>query len=655
MAHVVKPQYVCQMSKKSYLLIALSILVALFGTGFIYWPGLNGPFLLDDYLNIVSAYVSGFDKDEILYAVTHNQSGVFGRPVSVLSLLFSGIVHGPEAWGYKYHNLAIHLLIGLLIFWFLLKVLTRISPQIDKIKITYISGLTAAIWLLHPLMVSTVLYSVQRMAQLSALFTMAGLLFYMAAREESEDGGIKYYLLAFLFFPLSLLLSLLSKESGALIPLYIFSLELIVFQFSFSSIAQRNRIICFNALFVVVPVIAGTLYLFTHMESLADFSVRNFTMGERLLTQLPVVAVYLKMILLPRLSDMSLFHDYFEVTREFDLVSGILLLMLMLAIYLVFYLRLKAPVISFAISWFIISHLLESTFFNLEIMFEHRNYLASAGPLFGMVYCLCNIQKYSYLKYINGIFLLLITFQTATRVNVWRSEELIYQMAITDHPDSSRAQTQMANLKFQNGDIDGSLQHLAMAQNNDPSDYGALLHEVVFRCGSGSDVTPLLEQVNIRAERYPVSVYSLNVLDNLLLFLSESRCPEMDYEKLLKIIEIAKQQQGNQNYNIYLGFLEKIEGQIYLLSGDYGKGIGSTLSAYEKTGMIRVLSFLVENLLQVNLLQDAEYILSIMIEENAKSFGTETALIKPLQEKIEKAKADFEGESALVNDDAETE
>jgi len=641
------------MPKESNIHVALSMLTVLLGTVAVYWPGLDGPFLLDDYLNIVGTYVADFDKDEIIYAVTHNQSGVFGRQVSVLSLLFSGIVHGPEAWGYKYHNLAIHLLNGLLIFWLLLKLLVRISPQTDKIKIIYISGLTAAIWLLHPLMVSTVLYSVQRMAQLSTFFILLGLLFFMVAREESKNGGIKYYLLAYLFFPLCVLLSVLSKENGALIPLYVFILELIIYHFSFSSIAQRNRILCFNVLFVAVPVIAGTLYLFTHMESLADFSVRNFTMGERLLTQLPVVAVYLKMILLPRLSDMGLFHDYFEVTRNFDLVTGFLLLVLILAIYLILHLRFKAPVISFAIAWFIVSHLLESTFFNLELMFEHRNYLASVGPLFGMVYYLFHIPNYPYLKYISVFFLLLVAFQTSMRVNEWSSEEMIYQIAITDHPDSSRAQTQMANFKFRAGDIDGSLQHLAMAQQNDPRDYGAVLHEIVHRCGSGSDMAPLLEKASLRAQSYPVSVYSLNVLDNLLLFLSENRCPEMDYERLLSIIAIAKQQPGNQKYEMYMGFLEKIEGQIYLLTGDYGKGIGSSLSAYEKTGMIRVLAFLVENLLQLNFLEDAEYILSLMNEANIKSRGTETALIKPLQDKLEKAKAAaaIETESVLGNDD----
>ena len=97
--------------------------VLLLATFLIYQGGLDGPFLLDDYANIEAAYVSDFDLDRIYYEITHNRSGTLGRPISILSLLFSGIVHGPEAWGYKFHNLIIHMINGLLIFWLLVKLI----------------------------------------------------------------------------------------------------------------------------------------------------------------------------------------------------------------------------------------------------------------------------------------------------------------------------------------------------------------------------------------------------------------------------------------------------------------------------------------------------------------------------------------------------
>src|SRR5690606_470084 len=107
-----------------------------------------------------------------------------------------GIVHGPDSWGYKYHNLLIHLLNGLLLFWLLQKLLPRLAPQITPETTVAIAGLTVATWLLHPLLMSTVLYAVQRMAQLSALFTLAALLCYVFARRQLGSSPGRFYTLA---------------------------------------------------------------------------------------------------------------------------------------------------------------------------------------------------------------------------------------------------------------------------------------------------------------------------------------------------------------------------------------------------------------------------------------------------------------------------
>ncbi len=75
------------------------ILVALLAlTALIYWPGLKGPFLLDDIANIGQIDVNEFSWDGVYYQITHNASGALGRPVSMLSLVFTRVIHGPEAW-----------------------------------------------------------------------------------------------------------------------------------------------------------------------------------------------------------------------------------------------------------------------------------------------------------------------------------------------------------------------------------------------------------------------------------------------------------------------------------------------------------------------------------------------------------------------------
>jgi len=615
---------------------AISFLLLL--TAVIYWQGLDGPFLLDDYLNIDQSHVDSFSREEIYYAITHNESGLLGRPVSVLSLVLTGIVHGPDPWGYKYHNLLIHLLNGLLIFWLLVKLLPRLSPGTSVEKNLLVAGITSGIWLLHPLMVSTVLYAVQRMAQLSALFTLASLLVYIEARECSEKQLLKFYLLAYLAFPVCLLLSVFSKENGALIPVYILAIELIAYQLSPRDFINNKHISGFLAIFVFIPLTLGSVYLLTHLDSITNYALRDFNMGERLMTELRVVLMYVKMIMLPRLADMTLFHDYIQVTRSFDMVTGLLLALFIAVIGLGFYLRKRVPVISFAIAWFVVSHLLESTIISLELMFEHRNYLAAVGPLFAVVYFLCNCKPFPKLQYVNAAFFLLVIMLTVTRVQEWTHRETIFNVAIMEHPDSYRAQTEMANLQYQAGNIQAAVEHLEIVQNLREQDFGPVIHQAVYLCGSGTDLTPWFEKAEERASQFPVTTYSLSALDNMVAVLNNGDCPELDPQDILSLVNVAKHQSDNLTSEQYLGFLEKIEGHVQLIIGNPQLSMSLMLSAYERTGMVIILENMVEVLLHFDRLTEAEQIINYISEINAESRGTETAILIPLQEQLEAAK-----------------
>lgn len=642
------------MRDKVHVITAAGMFILLLATFLIYQAGLDGPFLLDDYVNIEAAYVSDFDFDRIYYEITHNRSGTLGRPISILSLLFSGIVHGPDAWGYKFHNLIIHMLNGLLIFWLLIKLLPRLAPAQSHQNNLAVAGVVSAVWLLHPLLVSTVLYAVQRMAQLSAMFTLLSLVVYVSAREAASQPGKRFYALTYLALPVSVLLSLFSKENGILIPLYIMAIELAAYRLDYSFAPLRqNRLVWFLGVFIVFPVVAGASIILLNLDSFTNYQARDFTLGERLMTQLHVVMLYLKMILLPRLADMTLFHDYLAVTRSFDFVTGLLLVVLLTAVFLVFYLYKRAPVLSFAIAWFLVSHSLESTVFSLEMMFEHRNYLAAVGPLLAVVYTLFNIPGMPKLKYLSGFFLLLVVFLTTIRVQEWSNEETIYTIAVAEHPDSARAQSQLGNLKYNQGDIPGALEHLAMAQQNNTRDVGPVLHELAVRCSSGADLQPLLDEAIRRASQYPATAYSLNSIDNVLIYLNENRCPEITLDDLLAVVDAAASQPDNIITGTPVGVLEKVKGQIYMLKGDIPKSIEYAFSAYEKTGMTTVLSGLTRNLIQLGLYDDARAVIGILEGFDEASGGKEAGMIKPLRVELADAMAkqqEFAGQSPEQQD-----
>src|SRR5688572_33481549 len=108
---------------KQALLVLLGLVLALVATASLYWSGLAGSFQLDDGANIVIAYIRDPDWYGVLYTITHNGSGVLGRSVSMLSFVLTGLQYDLDPWGYKFHNLMLHLVNGVLLFQLLLKLL----------------------------------------------------------------------------------------------------------------------------------------------------------------------------------------------------------------------------------------------------------------------------------------------------------------------------------------------------------------------------------------------------------------------------------------------------------------------------------------------------------------------------------------------------
>src|SRR5690606_5451195 len=101
-------------------------------------------------------------------------------------------------------------------------------------------GTVAATWLLHPLLVSTVLYAVQRMAQLSTFFTLLALLAWLKAR--TADKPRSFYFFGWFVMPAMSLLAMLSKENGALLPLYFLLLEVCAFRAGLADMKRSPRL-----------------------------------------------------------------------------------------------------------------------------------------------------------------------------------------------------------------------------------------------------------------------------------------------------------------------------------------------------------------------------------------------------------------------------
>ncbi len=145
----------------------------------IYYPGINGPALLDDYSSLGDLGDLAETPEQFLDYVLGDNSGPLGRWVSMATFVAGEFLGGGIA-GAKLVNIVIHLVTGALVAWFFTLLLAPL--RVPGYRVAAI--LCAGLWLLAPLQVSTVLYLVQRMAQLAALFGLLSLICYLYWRRS---------------------------------------------------------------------------------------------------------------------------------------------------------------------------------------------------------------------------------------------------------------------------------------------------------------------------------------------------------------------------------------------------------------------------------------------------------------------------------------
>lgn len=162
-----------------------------------YWPGLLGPFFFDDLHNLTEnqtlVNLDLTEADSWRTAAYSSTAGMFYRPLSMITFAVNLSFAGEfTPFSLKATNLAFHLLTAFCVYFFCNLVLR--SPALACSRLCgsdrkFIAILAAAIWALHPLHVSTVLYAVQRMAQLSTLGVLAGLIVFLRYRLKWAESG----------------------------------------------------------------------------------------------------------------------------------------------------------------------------------------------------------------------------------------------------------------------------------------------------------------------------------------------------------------------------------------------------------------------------------------------------------------------------------
>ena len=288
------------------------------------------------------------------------------------------------------------------------------------------------------------LYIVQRMTSLSALFSVCGLCLYIIGRRRMLTGrhGLSWILTGLLLFGG---LGILSKENAVLLPVFMLAIEMTLFRFRTAAGATDKTISAFFLLTVALPAVLVTLLLVFRPETFLNYSGRGFTLAERLLTEGRVLVFYLQMIIMPSIQELGLYHDDFSISRGLLNPPATLYSLLFLGGLLLLALLMlgKRPLISLGILWFFIGHSLESSIFPLEIAHEHRNYLADYGILLALTSALAQAPLRHLAPVVRTtlplVFLLPLSYTTWLRSEQWSDNISHALYEARHHPQSHRA------------------------------------------------------------------------------------------------------------------------------------------------------------------------------------------------------------------------
>ena len=249
----------------TWLLLAVAVVV----TAAVYWPGVTGGWVFDDYPNIVSNAAIHITRGHSSLATWVNvalssPASFLHRPLASITFALNWMMGGGDPMPFKITNIVIHLINGVLLFCMLRALLrlaglrgaayaswipgsaagpasgspgmTSTDTHTDEAAATRLALIVSAAWMLLPINLMAVLYVVQRMESLCQIFVVAGLWMYLhgrwmmvTANEAKRDR--RGFALAVSGIVLGTVLGLTSKETAVLLPAFAFLAEWIVIGF----------------------------------------------------------------------------------------------------------------------------------------------------------------------------------------------------------------------------------------------------------------------------------------------------------------------------------------------------------------------------------------------------------------------------------------
>lgn len=421
---------------------------------------------LDDYPNILQntfLHIEALSSQALTQTFFAHplEPGRLFRPVANFTFALNWYLGGDDVLGYHIVNIILHFATTFLLYLTSLKILSSPLVQVKEQSNRYAIALIAAfIWGLNPIQTQAVTYIVQRMALLATFFYIASLYCYLTARLSGNiSRKLKLFLASLLFF----FLALGSKENSITLPVSLLLVEVLFFQ----SKVEWNK----KSVLMAMGLLSLTFIALYHLidgdptRLIAGYEQRSFSLWQRLLTEPRILVFYLSQLFYPAPHRLSLDHDISlsaSLTNPATTLLSILFLVTLAA--WAFWYRKKYRLASFGVLFFLLNHIIESTFIPLELIFEHRNYLPSLFlflPLSKLLIDSINskaVHKIPAARVVLPCILIVILLSLPVgsylRNSAWATERSLWEDSLKKAPGQSRPYINLAVIYQQMGELE---------------------------------------------------------------------------------------------------------------------------------------------------------------------------------------------------------
>ncbi len=368
------------------------------------------------------------------------------RPIAIFSFALNYHYGQLDVRYWHYVNLLIHLMTAVVVWWLTLLVFSTPALKDHKLNSNkqIIALLTALLFVSHPLATQSVVYIVQRMASMVAMFYLLSTALYVQGRLLPKGSVWKYVL--FVGSLMVGVLALFTKENAYTLPFALVMAEFFLFRKKKLKVNFKDYRVLLG-----MGVVAAAFVLMVSRFSLGvlkpitatETHTATLTPFTYLFTEFGVIVKYIQMLLFP----MNQMVDYdYPVAESFfngRSLIGFVILAACIVVGIVVY--KKHRMISFGIFWFIPTLAIESSIIPInDVIFEHRTYLPSFGfflILTSVVFILLQ-KKYKSLAVV--ILLIIVasnSYLTFQRNKVWKDELTLWSDNVAKAPKLARPLT----------------------------------------------------------------------------------------------------------------------------------------------------------------------------------------------------------------------